>query len=254
MEVLSVTFEEAVGELVLANKILATQDVLDAYGHVSVRNPGDPKTFLQSCSRSAYLVEAHDIMQFRLDGTETDSADARPPYLERFIHAAIYEARPEINCVIHAHTEAILPFTVTDTPFVPVFHNASEVGPTAAKWDIRTRFGDATDLLVTNMDHGRDLARALADERLVLMRGHGYALGGTTVVRTVSTAVDLAVNARVLLAAHQLGGPITTLSPGESRARRGSRAGTSFDPDGPAVRRGWDYWAAQAQGSKETTR
>lgn len=248
------TFEEAVDELVLANKILATQDVLDAYGHVSVRNPEDPEIFLQSCSRSAYLVEADDIMAFRLDGTRTDSGDVRPPYLERFIHAAIYEARPEITCVIHAHTEAILPFTVTDTPFVPVFHNASEVGPTVAKWDIRTRFGDATDLLVTDMDRGRDLAGALADGRLVLMRGHGYALGGATVVRTVSTAVDLAVNARVLLAAHQLGGPITALSPGEGRARRGSGTGTAFDPDGPAVRRGWDYWAARVHASKETTR
>lgn len=240
------TRDQAISDLVLANKILATQGVLDAYGHISIRDPEDPGIFFQSCSRSAYLVEAQDIMQFHLDGSRVDDDDIRPPYLERFIHAAIYQARPDFTCVIHAHTESILPFTVTETPFVPVFHQASEIGHQAVKWDIRTRFGSETDLLVSDMDQGRDLAAALGDGSLALMRGHGYALGGATVVRTVSTAVDLGVNARVLLAAHQLGGPIITLSPGESKARRNANTGEAFDPDGPAVRRGWDYWAARA--------
>ena len=238
--------DRVVDDLVLANKILARQGVLDAYGHVSVRDPSNPDRFLQSRSRSAYLVEADDIMDFRLDGQVVDENDERPPYLERFIHAAIFDGRPEINCVIHAHTESILPFTVTDTPFIPVFHNASEIGTDVPRWDIRTRFGDGTDLLVSNQEHGRDLAAALGENSLILMRGHGYALAATTIVRAVGTAVDLAVNARVLLAAHQLGGPISALSEGECAARRNSATGTSFDPDGPAVRRGWDYWAALA--------
>ncbi|MDQ2738571.1 MAG: class II aldolase/adducin family protein, partial [Actinomycetota bacterium] len=75
-----------------------------------------------------YLVERADIMHFQLNGDVVDGHDERSPYLERFIHGAIFEARPAVNCVIHAHTESILPFTITDTAFVPVFHNASEIG------------------------------------------------------------------------------------------------------------------------------
>ncbi|WP_432842494.1 class II aldolase/adducin family protein [Dactylosporangium sp. CA-092794] len=237
--------EQLQEDLVHANWILANQGVLDAYGHVSVRSRQDPGTFYQSRSRSAEHVQRDDIMRFNLDGNVVDGTDDRPPYLERFIHGAIYEARPEVQCVLHAHTEAVLPFTVTETPFVPVFHNASALGGAVAKWDIRTRFGD-TDLLVTNLDQGRDLAGRLGGNAMVLMRGHGYALAGATVVRTVGTAIDVAVNARVLLAAHQLGGPITTLSKGECLARGDGPPGSSWDPDGPAVRRGWDYWLARA--------
>lgn len=50
-----------VRELVLANHILAFENVLDAYGHVSVRNPENPASFLMSRSRSPEIVDPDDI-------------------------------------------------------------------------------------------------------------------------------------------------------------------------------------------------
>src|SRR6185312_15956558 len=79
-------------ELVIANRILANEDVVDAYGHVSVRNPDAPERFFLAHSKSPALVEAGDIVEHTLDG-EALKSEPRPLYLERFIHAAIYEAR-----------------------------------------------------------------------------------------------------------------------------------------------------------------
>src|SRR5258706_9287567 len=79
-------------ELVIANRILANEDVVDAYGHVSVRNPEASERFFLAHSKSPALVEAGDIVQHTLDRAAL-KPQAPPPYLERFIHAAIYEAR-----------------------------------------------------------------------------------------------------------------------------------------------------------------
>ncbi len=88
--------DQAISDLVVANRILANEDVVDAYGHVSIRHPTNPDHYLLSCSRSPELVDLRDIVEFHLDGTPVH-ADDRPFYIERHIHGAIYEARPEIN-------------------------------------------------------------------------------------------------------------------------------------------------------------
>src|SRR5215813_391830 len=96
-------------DLVIANRILAKEDVVDAYGHVSIRNPDNPKSFFISRSLAPELIEKDDIVELGLDG-EPLKNEKRSLYLERFIHAAIYEMRPDINSVVHAHAEDTLPF------------------------------------------------------------------------------------------------------------------------------------------------
>src|SRR4029453_2180301 len=132
--------ENARREVVIATRILANERVVDAYGHVSVRHPLDPTRYLLSRSRAPELVERGDGIEFDLEGGA--GGGARPPYLERFIHGAIYEARPDVQAVVHAHAEAVLPFTISTTPLRPVVHMASFVGPQLPVWDIRDRFGD----------------------------------------------------------------------------------------------------------------
>src|SRR6266852_7313956 len=151
--------DRIVRELVIANRILANEDVVDAYGHVSVRHPDDPGRYLLARSRAPELVERGDIVELALDGTPTRE-EKRALYLERFIHGAIYEERSDVMAVVHAHAEAVLPFTVTQTPLRPVIHSGSFMGAEVPVWDIADRFGD-TNLLVANMAQGRDLARGL---------------------------------------------------------------------------------------------
>lgn len=199
-------------DLVVANRILAHQGVVDGFGHVSARHPDNPERFLLSRSRSPELVTLDDIREFDLSGDMIDP-DGSSSYLERFIHAAVYELHPEVNGVVHSHSEALLPFGITSVPLKPVFHNASRMGKEVPVWDIADKFGD-TDMLVVNMDHGRDLAETLGNNRLVLMRGHGLTVATEALHTVVTTAIYAMVNARVQTTAMQMG-EIKFLSEGE---------------------------------------
>jgi ribulose-5-phosphate 4-epimerase/fuculose-1-phosphate aldolase len=229
--------DQAIREVVIANRILANERVVDAYGHVSVRHPLDPTRYFLSRSRAPELVERGDIIEFDLDGKAV-SGDARPPYLERFIHGAIYEARSDVQAVVHAHAEAVLPFTVSTTVLRPVVHMASFIGAHLPVWDIRDAFGD-TNLLVVNMTQGRDLARRLGGDRVVLMRGHGFTAAARSLQEVVRMAVYMPLNARVLAEALRLG-EVKPLSRGEIEAH------ASMKPDDPSMYRAWEYWAVRA--------
>ena len=229
--------EPLLRDLVIANRILANENVVDAYGHVSVRNPNNPDHYFLSCSRSPELVQRADIMEFRLDGTPVDG-DSRNPYLERFIHGAAFERNPDIQAVVHSHAEEVLPFTISSQPLLPVIHSAGFMGPEPPVWDIADNFGDTT-LLVVNMDQGRDLAEAFSERRIVLMRGHGFAAAGRSLSEVVRLSVMLPRNAKILTTALQFGG-LQPLRPGEIALRQ------NMNPDGKEFYRAWEYWATRA--------
>ena len=231
--------ERAKRDLVVANRILAHQRVLDAYGHVSVRHPLDPTRHFLARSTAPALVGPEDIVEFTHDGAPT-ARETRPLYIERFIHGAVYAVRPDIHAVLHAHSEDVLPFTISSVPFRPVLHNVGDMDATIPVWDIADRFGTSTDLLVRDLDQGRDLAGTLGKGRVALMRSHGFVSTGRTLNDLVRLSVHIPRNARVLIAAIRLGGEVKGLHPGEIAAR------LAFEPETPAMRRGWEVWAREA--------
>src|SRR5690242_17818967 len=227
-------------DLVIANRILAKEDVVDAYGHVSIRNPDNPKSFFISRSLAPELIEKEDIVELGLDG-EPLKNEKRSLYLERFIHAAIYEMRPDINSVVHAHAEDTLPFGIAAaTKLKPVIHSGSFIGPNVPVWDIADKFGD-TNLLVTNLEQARDLAACLGGANVALMRGHGFASAARSLIEVVRLSVYLPRNARALMRAKQLGGEIRYLSQGEIDARN-----RGYRPYSTETWRTWEYWANKA--------
>jgi len=229
-----------IGQLVIANRILANEGVVDAYGHVSMRHPGYSERYLLAWSRSPELVERGDILEFTLDG-QPISNDGRALYLERFIHGAIYEARLDIQAVVHAHAEDVLPFSITTTPLRPVIHSGSFMGAHVPVWDIADNFGDHTNLLVTNMSQGRDLAQCLGSNNVALMRGHGFAAAAASLIEVVRLSVYVPRNARALMAALHLGGEVKSLSHGEIAARA-----AGYRPYSVETWRAWEYWANRA--------
>ena len=190
-------------DLVIANRILSNEDVVDAYGHISVRHPDNPKRFFMSRSRAPELVERHDLIEFDQEGEPVK--DKRQPYLERFIHAGIFESRPDVMAVVHAHAEDTLPFGLIGKPLEPVIHSGSFIGGKVPVWDIRKKFGE-TDLLVSNMAQGRDLAKCLGKGNVALMRGHGFASAARSIIEVVRLSVYLPRNARVQMNAMRMGG------------------------------------------------
>ena len=227
-------------DLVVANRILARENVVDAYGHVSVRHPDDPRRFLLATSIAPEMVEEAHIIEFNPDGAPVHG-DGRPLYHERFIHAGIYEARPDVQAVVHAHAEDVLPFSISAMPLRPVIHSGSFMGAHVPVWDIADRFGPDTNMLVTDMEQARDLARRLGPGNAVLMRGHGFSAAAQSLIEVVRMAVYVPRNARVLMNALRLGGDITPLHDGEIAARN-----AGYKPYSLETRRAWRYWAHKA--------
>jgi ribulose-5-phosphate 4-epimerase/fuculose-1-phosphate aldolase len=225
-------------DLVVANRILAREQVVDAYGHVSLRDPQNPRHFFMARSLAPELVTQDDIVEHDLEGNPVFD-EKRPLYLERFIHGGIYESRPDVVAVVHAHAEDILPYAIApDTRLRPVIHSGSFIGANVPVWDIADRFGD-TNLLVTSMDQARDLAGTLAGNNVALMRGHGFVAAARSLIEVVRMSVFLPRNARALTTALLLGGTVKPLSQGEIDSRNQK----AYGPYSPATWRAWEYWA-----------
>jgi ribulose-5-phosphate 4-epimerase/fuculose-1-phosphate aldolase len=232
----------AIEDLVAANRILGYEGVVDAFGHVSMRHPFHPQRYLLSRARAPQLIEAEDIMEFALDGTPVD-ARGRSPYLERYIHSALYESRPDIRSVVHSHSRAVVPFGVSGQKIRPLMHNCAPIGTEVPIWDSRTTFGD-TDLLVSNLAMGRDLADFMRDAPSALLRGHGSVAAARSLRLAVYIAIALQTSAELQAEASRYDSVIF-LSPGE--IEKGS-AMVRAAPDKPmaGLDRAWEYWCHRA--------
>ena len=86
-------------DLVIANRILANLGIVDAFGDISVRHPSDQGRFFVAGSVTPAIVEVPDIIEFRLDGDPVANGKRELPR-ERFIHAAVYEARSDAKAIL----------------------------------------------------------------------------------------------------------------------------------------------------------
>jgi ribulose-5-phosphate 4-epimerase/fuculose-1-phosphate aldolase len=224
-----------VDKLVLANRILYAQGVVDGFGHASARHDRSPDHFLLARNMAPGLVRRVDILTFDQDGAAQD-ADGRRVYLERFIHAAIYRARPDVQAVVHSHSPNVIPFGVTQQPLRPIFHMSGFLGEGTALFEIRDVAGD-TNMLISDGRLGAALAAALGPRSTVLMRGHGSTTVGASIEQAVYRAIYAEVNARLQLAALPLG-PITYLNPEEA-----AKAAAANDTQ---LGRVWELWTREA--------
>jgi len=231
--------KELIDDLVLANRILYDQEVMDGYGHVSARDPRDPNRFLMSRARAPGIVTAADIMEFGLDG-EPIHDDGRPIYSERFIHSEVYKARPDVHGCVHTHSPTVIPFSVTQVPLKPI--RAPFFYPEVPVFEIREAAG-FTNLLISNSELGQALAQKLGSNSVALLRGHGNVVVGPTLRIAVYRAVITEANAKLLLQAKMLGGPITYLAPEEAAIMEAAqlrvRPGHGHD-------RNWELWVSEA--------
>lgn len=233
--------DEARTKLVLANRILAHEGVLDAFGHVSIRHPSDPTRYLLARSRSPELIEPEDVLEFTLN-----SHPVVPPtgflYGERVIHGCIYQARSDVMAICHHHSRAVMPFCISGIPLQPVDHLGATMGAVIPFWDQRDEFGD-TDLIVAKPEEGQSLARALGPHWVVLMRRHGATVAGTSIEELVFRAVFSCRNAEMQREAQMLGG-ISTLTPVEIQ-----KAG-AFNLEPRPIARAWEYWNTRLRKSE----
>jgi ribulose-5-phosphate 4-epimerase/fuculose-1-phosphate aldolase len=220
-------------ELAVANRILAQEGVIDAFGHVSVRHPDDAGRYFLARARSPELVSPRDIIEFDLESEPVEPVTV-PLYAERVIHGEIFKARPDVMAICHHHAPTVMPFCISGDPIVPVFHLGAAVGGVAPFWDSREAFGD-TNLLVATPDQGASLARALGKHSMVLMRRHGATVVGANLRETIFRVIYSCDNARYLSEAKRLGN-FSPLTPGEIEMAQALYQLPSVQG------RAWEYW------------
>ena len=225
-------YDPALAEkLALANRILYDQNVVDGFGHISVRHDKSPEHFLLSSNRAPGLVNASDILTYDFNGDLTEPSDKRS-YLERFIHAEIYRARPDVMSVVHSHSQSVIPFGATGQRLRPIFHMSGFLGSGSALFEIRDTAGN-TDMLIRDMGLGKALAQSLGQHNCVLMRGHGSTTVGSSIEVAVYRAIYAEINAKLQIQAAALG-PINFLTEEEAALAAATTEGQ--------VVRAWDLW------------
>lgn len=220
-------------DLVLAHRILVDQGVLDAFGHASVRDPVDPSTFWLGLAGPPSTVERSSIVRFGPDGEPLEATE-RPLFAERFIHSAIYRARPDVLAVCHHHSPSIMPFCIAPRPLVPVSQTGAFMAGPVPVWDSAADFGD-TAMIIRSPEEAESLARTLGSGPLVLMRGHGATAVGRSLRDLVFKAIYACRDADFQRDAAALGA-LKPLSEGEI-----TKAG---QPANAAVERCWTHWCA----------
>ena len=229
---------ELIQDLVAANRILASEGVLDGFGHVSTRHDKDPGRFFLARNMAPALVTAGDVMEFDLDSNPID-ARGHTAYLERFIHSEIYRVHPEVQAVVHSHSPAVIPFGVVGVALRPIFHLGGFLGVGVPVFEIRDAGGLATDMLIRNATLGAALAKTLGSAPVALLRGHGNVVVGGSVREAVFRAIYTEVNARLESEALRLGnGQVVFLNEEEAKV--------AAETNSAQIGRPWELWKATA--------
>ena len=225
---------ESIDDLIIATKILVNENILDGFGHVSIRNPNQSDHYFMTCDNFGGADRENYIVELDLDSNPCNPNNSKLS-LERFIHGEIYRARPDVNAIVHTHSPALIPFGVSKTPLQPLYHMCGFLAEGVPVFDIQQKHG-MTNMLVQNNELGRSLASSLAKSAVVLMRGHGATIVGSSVKEAVYRAIYVTINANLQPIAMQLGEPKFLDYEEAIKADELHRA---------VLNRPWDYWKSR---------
>jgi ribulose-5-phosphate 4-epimerase/fuculose-1-phosphate aldolase len=231
--------EQRIADLVTANHILFDQGVVDGFGHISARSVKNPSHFWLSQSRPPGMVSKEDILEFD-ENSEAIDRGGRPLYSERYIHGEVLRARPDVMSVVLGHASAVIPFGVTGVPFKPVIHTAGFLPPVTPIFEIRDVASEDSSMLISSNKLGAGLAKSLGQFPVVLMRGHGKTVVGTSVRSAVYRSIYTQLNAQIQTNSLMLGaGKVVYLTPMEA-------ANVNVLNETGGIERIWQIWVAQA--------
>jgi HCOMODA/2-hydroxy-3-carboxy-muconic semialdehyde decarboxylase len=182
-------------DLVIASRVCVEHGVIDAYGHVSARNPTNPNTYYISRDLAPEFITAADILEMDME-SQPINPNSPKSYNERFIHSEIYKARPDVHAIVHNHSHSVVPFSCSNCELRPIFHMSAFIGLGVPNWDIRDA-QKGTDMLVRNSFLGKSLADKLSHHPAALMRGHGSVVVGEKIQVAVGRTIYLDQNAKM---------------------------------------------------------
>lgn len=237
---------DEIADLLIANQILSAKGVLDAFGHASVRSSENPGQFIMARSNiAAKLVRADDLVEYDLEANPLGRPDIHS-HSERFIHAEIYRARPDVGAVVHSHSPSVVPFGLTPAVQLrAVYHMAGFLAAGVPIFEIRDVAGNGSNMLVDTPERGKLLAQVLSNKPVVLMRGHGSTVAASNIRQATFRAIYTEIGARLQLQAMLIAGgthiEYLTAEEGDAFSNRGRGGGTN---------RAWDLWTEEVRNNE----
>jgi ribulose-5-phosphate 4-epimerase/fuculose-1-phosphate aldolase len=206
-------------------RMLVMIGLFDFSGHISGRLPGSQTFFIHPMELSRAEVTPDDMIEATLGGDNVGSPLTLPD--ETPIHAAVYQARPDVNSVIHTHSQyAILP-SIAGKDSIPVCHHAMIFGSVIPVYHDSEK--------ITTFEQARRMVQILGGSRAVIMKGHGTVLAESSIEAAFGASERLEKNARLFVDASILGKPVPLP---EEKIKRG--ASKTFSPS--AVEKAWSYY------------
>jgi L-ribulose-5-phosphate 4-epimerase len=198
----------------LGNRILSHQGLADYHGHLSARIPGTRRFLIKPVLAPLGTIKAKDIIEVDIDrykkeceanyakaGNLRQEIKLKIPPRETMIHAAIYESRPDVGCVVHTHQPLATAFSVGGRPILPIYNQAAPFAP-------ETPIFPSPRLIYTVQD-GIEVSGALGDRMALLLQGHGIVTVGEGVEQAAVNAIYLERAAYMQWIAASVGTPVT---------------------------------------------
>jgi L-fuculose-phosphate aldolase len=184
-----------VAQLVQAIRLLTHAGMIDHSGHCSLRRD-DRSFYINSGASVRAALTVQDIVAVDFDGVLVEGT-TRPP-LEFPLHAEIYRARPDVQAVMHTHPQWSTLLTMVGVPYKPVYAQGTLLGEVPVL---------DTPLSVNTRTMGERVAATLAQGHAVLLKSHGAAIVGASVIECFALAAYLEENAQRQYLALQIGSP-----------------------------------------------
>lgn len=193
------TLDELRDKVALSCRILAMAGLVkEITGHVSVRIPDSPgEMFLRCRGDDEYglpFTGPSAVRRLTLDGQGEGLGATHEKPLELPIHGELLRARPEINCVIHAHPPGVLLCGIAGVELRPIYGAYDPGGLALAVQGIPTF---PSSVLISNPELGQKLAATMGEKPVCVMRGHGIAVVGRSIEEATIRAIRLEALARI---------------------------------------------------------
>jgi ribulose-5-phosphate 4-epimerase/fuculose-1-phosphate aldolase len=205
-------------KVALGNRIMFHQGLADYHGHVSARLPGSKRFLIKPVLAPLGEVAPKHIIEVDIDefmevceqnyakaGNQRAVTKLKNPPRETMIHAAIYQARPEVNSVVHTHQTIATAFSVAGTPILPIYNQAAVFAP-------ETPIFPSPRLIYTIQD-GKEICATLGERNAMLLKGHGIVVCGDSLEYATVHAIYLERTAYMQFIASCVGKVVTMPQP-----------------------------------------
>jgi HCOMODA/2-hydroxy-3-carboxy-muconic semialdehyde decarboxylase len=223
---------ERIADLVTAYKILVNENILDSFGHVTVRSAKNPNVFYMPRAMPPSLVTKDDVLAVNVADSQPIDPKGRRVNGERYIHGEIYKARPDVQAVIHSHSPSIIPLSLGPHKLRPVVAQAGFLPFESPNFEIRdARPPGDRGMQITDSPRGAALAKTLGKNPTALMRGHGNVVVGGSVKQATVYAAYIDINARMQMQAMLLSPNVVVMNEPEL-----------FTPEEFDINRPWEHF------------